>query len=314
VVIPLSLHNKILAEDPKERDNLQKETLKKIQKVSKRKTISYLGNFHSPPPNNFINFDDKSRIIILCDSIPKSVREIDFIINSPGGYAESAEMIVSILRNRFSNIRFIIPHSAKSAGTMLALSGDTIIMGVGSELGPIDPQINVGGISGPAQNIVDGFEEIHQRVKDEGELNPAFLPLLEKMDISLIRLCQNAKKYGEDLVCKWLKTYMLRNTANNGREARKIAKYFSSHGKHKTHGRPIFRDEAKKVGVIKIDDLEHDKNYRDLVWEYYMRFEFIFMNPVVAKVFHSENEYMVKLAPTIKIPNLNPIPVTPSKK
>ena len=195
----MSLHNRLLAEQPDERDKEQKRIFKEIEKITGRKTISYIANFHSPKPHCLINPDDKSRIISLCDSIPKNIKEIDFIINSPGGYAESVEMIVSILRGRFKNIRFIVPHSAKSAATILVLSGDSIIMGEGSELGPIDPQIDVGGISGPAQNIVDGFEEIYERVEEEGNLNPAFIPLLEKIDISLIRMCRNASKYGEDL-------------------------------------------------------------------------------------------------------------------
>jgi hypothetical protein len=218
-------------------------------------------------------------------------------------------MIVSILRNRFKNIRFIVLHSAKSAATILVLSGDSIIMGEESELGPIDPQIDVGGISGPAQNIVDGFEEIYERVEEEGNLNPAFIPLLEKMDISLIRMCRNASKYGEDLVSKWLKMYMLKKVPNKGRKARKIARYFSTHGRHKTHSRPILRDEAKKIGVKKIIDLEKNEDLRELVWEYYLRFEFIFSNPIIAKVFQSEKEYMVKLAPTLQVPN--PIQILP---
>ena len=184
------------------------------------------------------------------------------------------------------------------------------------ELGPIDPQINVGGISGPAQNIVEGFEEIYQRVKKDGELNPAFIPLLEKMDISLIRLCRNASKYGEDLVCKWLKEYMFHDIKDNkkrGQKARKVARYFSTHGKHKTHGRPIFRDEVRKIGIDGIVNLEKNKKFRDIVWEYYTRFEFIFANPQIAKVFHSEKEYMIKLAPIVQIQNPIAIPVSPNK-
>ena len=133
----LSLHNKIISEKPAERDNLQKNAIKQIQKISGRTTLSYFANFHTPPPHCLINSDDKSRIIMLCDSVPKSIKEIDFIINSPGGFAESVEMIVSILRGRFNNIRFIVPHSAKSAATMLALSGNLIILGEGSELGNV---------------------------------------------------------------------------------------------------------------------------------------------------------------------------------
>ncbi|MQY59252.1 MAG: hypothetical protein GH144_06555 [Clostridia bacterium] len=38
-------------------------------------------------------------------------------------------------------MRFLIPHTAYNAATMLALSGDEILMDDRSTLGPIDPQI-----------------------------------------------------------------------------------------------------------------------------------------------------------------------------
>ena len=134
------LFNRLIAEDPKAKDTLQKELLKKIQDKSGRKLISYLANFKTHP-FNMISLDDKSYVALLIDSV-SGVEEIDCILHSPGGFAESVEMIVKMLRAKFKHIRFIIPHSAKSAATMLALSGNEILMSPSAELGPIDPQVS----------------------------------------------------------------------------------------------------------------------------------------------------------------------------
>jgi len=130
-----SLFNRLLKEKVEDKDALQKALLKKIQDRSGRKILAYLANFKTHP-HNMINFDDKSNFVLLIDSMVGS-EKIDFILHSPGGFAESAEMIVKLLRFRFKNIRIIIPHSAKSAATMLALSGNEIVMLPSAELGPI---------------------------------------------------------------------------------------------------------------------------------------------------------------------------------
>ena len=53
---------------------------------------------------------------------------LDVLLHSPGGLAEAAESIVQLLRARFSDVRFIVPSMAKSAATMLALSGNVLVM------------------------------------------------------------------------------------------------------------------------------------------------------------------------------------------
>ncbi len=49
---------------------------------------------------------------------------LDLILETPGGFGESAEDIVNLLRNKFTEVNFIIPGTAKSAGTIMVMSGD----------------------------------------------------------------------------------------------------------------------------------------------------------------------------------------------
>lgn len=45
----------------------------------------------------------------------------------------------------------IVPSWAKSAGTVIALSASEIVLGINSELGPIDPQMMVNGMQIPCE-------------------------------------------------------------------------------------------------------------------------------------------------------------------
>lgn len=80
----------------------------------------------------------KTLDLINSDTPPK---EIDFIINSPGGSPSDAYRIIRTLRNNFETINIIVPFWAKSAATLLSLGGTKIIMDEFGEFGPLDIQI-----------------------------------------------------------------------------------------------------------------------------------------------------------------------------
>lgn len=66
---------------------------------------------------------------------------LSVILNSPGGSIEDAFRIAKALRRHCGRLRVIIPGTAKSAATLIALAADTIEIGAFGELGPLDPQI-----------------------------------------------------------------------------------------------------------------------------------------------------------------------------
>lgn len=68
-------------------------------------------------------------------------REIDLIVNSPGGQADDAYRIIRTFRKNFEVVNIIIPFWAKSAATLLSLGGSKIIMDEFGEFGPLDAQI-----------------------------------------------------------------------------------------------------------------------------------------------------------------------------
>lgn len=62
------------------------------------------------------------------------------LLHTPGGVMNAAETVVAYLHSKFDYIETIVPTYAMSAGTMLCLASNNIVMGRQSQLGPIDPR------------------------------------------------------------------------------------------------------------------------------------------------------------------------------
>ncbi|RJT30911.1 hypothetical protein D3227_29075 [Mesorhizobium waimense] len=70
---------------------------------------------------------------------------IDLLLHTPGGDIDAAEKLITLVRSAAGEdgqLRVIVPDYAKSAGTLMALGANTIVMSDSSELGPIDPQVS----------------------------------------------------------------------------------------------------------------------------------------------------------------------------
>lgn len=92
--------------------------------------------------------DDIAEIISAIDE-----KSVDIFIQTPGGLVDATEKIVSVLQKKFDDYRVIVPSWAKSAGTVIALSSSSIVFGINSELGPIDPHWQVNGMQVPCELI-----------------------------------------------------------------------------------------------------------------------------------------------------------------
>ena len=190
-------------------DSFRKQKIKEIKEITKRDVLVYFSDLKKNHPAGAITWDDKTCFADIVEGLDK--KGVDVIIHSPGGSAEATESLVCMLREHFDHIRFIVPNMAKSAATMLALSGDEILMDDRSELGPIDPQIQINGNFVPAQTLIDGFEEAKKVILEAGtDILPAYLPLLNKYDLHILQICENAKKLSEELVKDWLSKYMFK--------------------------------------------------------------------------------------------------------
>jgi len=63
------------------------------------------------------------------------------VLDTVGGIIEVVERMVTTIRHHYDEVVMIVPDKAMSAGTVLAMSGDAIMMDYFACLGPIDPQV-----------------------------------------------------------------------------------------------------------------------------------------------------------------------------
>jgi len=262
---------------------LRKACYKEIEEYRGRPLLIYATKFlDSLPPRipNFIDISDVDGFTDLINSV-KDQSIIDVLLHSLGGRPDATERIVGILRNKFDEINFLIPHSAYSAATMLALSGNCVVLHPSATLGPIDPQIN--GI--PARSIKRGFEKVKERIAKEGsESLPAYIPLIEKYSLDLLELCEDSEKLAKELVSTWLKEYMFKGEKNVGRKIRKAVSYFSNYDEHLIHSRPLSLDKLSGFN-LKIELA--DGTLQDLLWEAYILLNGFFNVSPFVKLYES---------------------------
>ena len=235
-----------------------------IEKLRKRPLLVYASKFEAPTgAPNFIDISDVDGFTDLVNSVQDG-KKVDVLLHSPGGRPDATERIVDILRNRFDEVNFLIPHSAYSAATMLALSGNSILLHKSATLGPIDPQIN--GI--PARSIKRGFEKAKEKVAKEGpESLPAYIPLIEKYTLDLLELCEDSERLSKKLVSEWLREYMFVGQKGITRRIKQAVDYLSNYDQHLMHSRPLL---LKKLQKFKLNICLANEELQELLWEAYI--------------------------------------------
>ena len=202
------------------------------------------------------------------------------ILDTLGGVVEIVERIVRVLREHYTEVKFIIPDSAMSAGTVLAMSGDEIMMDYHSCLGPIDPQLLRDGRMVPALSYLAQYEYLIEK-SIHGTLATAELVLLGKLDLAELHQFELARDLSIDLLKRWLTIYKFKDWTKTEtgkipvtkemkeQRASEIAHQLSDHTRWLTHGRGIdmktLRDELR----LKIDDFGDNPELKKAVWDYF---------------------------------------------
>ena len=93
---------------------------KSIVSIRKKPLIAYVTSIR-PNLSGHMAGDAISPIIEQINKIPKSYKEVDFLIISNGGDPITSLRIIGLLRERFEKITVLLPYVAYSAATILAL-------------------------------------------------------------------------------------------------------------------------------------------------------------------------------------------------
>jgi hypothetical protein len=261
---------------------LRKETFKRIELITERPLVCYVAKTHNVPQGvpSYIDDSDLTGFADLIHSVDGEAADVFLVSN--GGSAEATERIVTMLRERFRSLRFIVPGNAFSAATLLCFSGDEILMASAATLGPIDPQLN--GI--PARAILRGFEAIEERLKREGPRGlTAYMPLISKYDLHVFEMCKSAQELSRELARKWVSEYMLRCNPDDPR-VDQVVEFFSDYDEHKSHGRSISREKCRGLG-LSVTNTEAIDGLAELVRSLYNQYEFFFDQATFFKLFEN---------------------------
>ena len=290
-------------------DPIRRQKVAAAEKVSGVPLIIYASDFTDAGragqngPGIQIDADDKTGFLQALSDIDPG--PLDVLLHSPGGSPTATESIVHLLRSRFSPIRFIIPHTAKSAATMLALSGDEILLGEAAELGPIDPQMQFvteqRPISVPARAAIDQFERAAADIDaDPGKIR-VWLPIIRQYGPAFLQECQNAIALSETLVTSWLSSYMFSGETDKEARVAKIARWLADHNNFKAHSRPVWLEQLLKVEpMMKIRHL-HDvsKEFEAAVMAVYWAIDVTFGETSAIKLIeHQKGSAYVRLVRT----------------
>ena len=228
-----------------------------------------------------ITFEDLNGFMTAIHALDCS-KGLTLVLHTPGGVTNAAESIVSYLGSKFTDIEVIIPAYAMSAGTMISLAANRIIMGRQSQLGPIDPQMAIGGAFLSARSLVDQFELAKQDILGNAALAHVWAPILASIGPALLQEARNALDYSERMVATWLADRMFKAFTDPVAQGKTTAAHFNDAATHKSHGRRIDREEAR-ANAVAVEDLETDQSLQDAVLTAYHLITLLFENGPASK-------------------------------
>lgn len=287
---PTSTWNRVLSEiqsyTPPNFDLVQRNKLAAIHAITGRPLVVYATACTIPTkivPNQMLMLDFSDKLAF--ESVTERIQgnQIDIMVHSPGGIAEAVESLVSQLRRRFTDIRFIVPNFAKSAATMLAMSGNEILMEPDAELGPIDPQMNTVFGTHPAESIIEQFEEASAEIMDDQRKVAIWGPILANLAPSLRVECRHAIELSKTLVTNWLRTYMFAGDTSADSKSNAVVSFLSNHAYFKSHARRVSYDDLHRLGV-KVTDLTLNPRLSNAVREAYCAVDITLSNTTIVRL------------------------------
>lgn len=181
--------------------------IRRIQDNTGRKLLCYVAGDAAP-----LDRDDPVAFVDLLHNV-KTGEDVDLLLHTVGGDIDVAEKLITMMRTKVGTgrLRVVVPDFAKSAGTLIAIGADAIVMSDMSELGPIDPQIvltdgNGNRIRHSVQSYIDAYKTHAAALKKDpndvaaaimlGKLDPATVKLFESVMIRARSLAETLLQRG----------------------------------------------------------------------------------------------------------------------
>lgn len=252
------------------------DLIKKIENKRRSKVIVYITGDR---PNLSTRIaPDVLRPLAKHLSLLGSQKRIDLFLYTRGGDVITPLRINHLMREFTKEFNVIVPYKANSAGTLLCLGADHILMGVLGELGPIDPsvanQFNPSDSNNPHAKIPISVEDVfaylslaRERADQTGphEISEVFKTLTNSIHPLALGNIHRHYTLIRNLAEKLLK---LKNTPPSKEKIKEIIDVLTE--KLYTHSYIISRREAKDIGL----PIQYpDEELTSLFWSLYKSYE-----------------------------------------
>lgn len=257
-----------------------------LQEITGRNCVVYFSCWQQQqgmPGGDFsIDDDDRNGFMNAFFGLDKA-KGLDLILHTPGGDFAATQAIVGYMYNFFSgDVRVIVPHTAMSAGTMIACSAKEIVMGKHSNLGPIDPQIS--GM--PANEFVDLIKAAMQDIQN-GKNIEYWQFTLRKYPPTFFGMCDNAIKASKKVTFQWLQRLMLKGV--DPQTIERTVEYLSDYHSHLQHNTRLMVNDLRENTVLHIIDLESNQDFQENILSLYHCYQIMAGSSNVSKLIENHN-------------------------
>ncbi len=275
--------SKAHAQDEEAFDTVRRKYLEQLYQYTKRNVIAYYSGFLTKPGIQGIEISDEDKNgFMACVHEMDRDKGLDLFLHTPGGDVAATESLVHYLREMFGNkIRAVVPQIAMSAGTMIACSCNSILMGMHSNIGPVDPQIN--GI--PAIGVIEEVKRAFEEIKADERAAHLWNPILSRLTPSFIQQCDWAIERSQEFLVSTLKEGMLSDLSESEKEiqSQSIKTRLTDLAQNKFHNRHIHYQDCIDLGLT-VEMLEEDSKLQDLVLTVHHCFMYTLSNTATVKI------------------------------
>lgn len=187
-----------------------------------------------------------------------AIDRLSLYLYTKGGDTAAAWNIVNLLRQFCNHLQVIVPHKAHSAGTLISIGANSIIMTKQATLGPIDPSLNtplnpavpkVDATYPVSVEAVKGYLEFAKDelgITDDNALASIFLKLSENVHPLVL-----GQVYRSRAQMKMLAEQLLKNQINDREQISRITSFLCSESG--SHDYTINRREAKETLGLNVE-------------------------------------------------------------
>lgn len=200
----------------------------------------------------------------------ESGRPLDLMLTSLGGDAEAAIRMAAMCHAERDDFRVIVPDTAASAATLLALAAEEVVMSDTSALGPVDPQVRLPRRDQyfPAKGIVEIVNDLDERTRGNPQAFELYAALLADVDAVAYQTAQDAIKRTAELVPEVLR---LRRSPPEDGEIEEITRNLQSSAMHSA---TIGHARARELGVPAKYLSSHSQTW-DLLWRLHAHYAYL---------------------------------------